>query len=50
MTNNQQKQKDEFNKLYELAVKEGDKRFGSLCKHDKAKNGVCCYCLRRVVK
>lgn len=50
MTNDLQTNKDEFNKLYELAIKEGDKRFGSSCKHEKIINGVCCNCLRRVIK
>ncbi len=34
---------------YELALKEGNKRFGSLCKHEKTKNGICINCLRKVI-
>ena len=35
--------------LYELAKKEGDKRFGSGCKHENNKNGICTNCLRKVL-
>lgn len=34
--------------LYELALKQGERRFGSLCKHEVVKNGRCVNCLRRV--
>lgn len=33
---------------YELALYIGNKRFGSECKHEKVKNGVCENCLRKV--
>ena len=36
-------------KLYELALREGKKRFGSPCKHEKTKGGRCKNCLRKVV-
>ncbi len=35
--------------LYELMHKEGKRRFGSECKHEKTKNGHCMNCLRRVI-
>ena len=35
--------------LYEIMKQEGDKRFGSECKHEKTKNGMCINCLRRVI-
>ncbi len=35
--------------LYELALFEGDKRFGSKCEHEKTKRGRCLNCLRKVV-
>ncbi len=38
-----------FNQEYELALKEGNKRFGSLCKHENVKNGICKDCLRTVI-
>jgi len=34
---------------YELALKIGQKRFGSSCNHLEVKNGICCNCLRRVI-
>jgi hypothetical protein len=34
---------------YELARKEGDRRFGSNCKHPKPKNGRCPACCRKIV-
>ena len=37
------------NDLYFLARKEGDRRFGSECKHEKTKNGHCLKCLRKVI-
>lgn len=36
-------------KLYELALREGKKRFGSPCDHEKTKNGTCENCLRKVI-
>ena len=36
--------------LYELALREGNRRFGSPCRHEKVKGGKCVKCLRRVVK
>lgn len=41
--------KPTFNEQYELALRIGEKRFGSECKHEKVKNGVCENCLRRVI-
>ncbi len=38
-----------FEKQYELALREGNKRFASKCEHAKTKNGVCTNCLRKVV-
>ena len=34
--------------LYEYMRKEGEKRFGSECKHKRIKNGYCLDCLRKV--
>jgi hypothetical protein len=34
---------------YELALRVGKKRFGSPCKHENVKNGICTNCLRKVV-
>lgn len=39
-----------FKKEYELALKEGKKRFGSPCKHTQNHNGVCLNCLRKTYK
>ena len=36
------------NDLYELALREGNKRFGSECKHEKIRGGKCLNCLRKV--
>ena len=38
-----------FRALYELALKEGNKRFGSECQHETIKGGRCTNCLRLVV-
>jgi hypothetical protein len=38
-----------FKEEYALALKEGKKRFGSSCKHNKVKNGRCVQCLRKVI-
>ena len=51
---NQEKQESpfftsDFNTIYELAEREGNKRFGSACKHKQVKNGKCVQCLRTVV-
>ena len=35
--------------LYELMLKQGEKRFGSECKHEKVRHGRCLKCLRKVV-
>lgn len=35
-------------KEYELALREGEKRFGSPCEHKQVRNGHCVHCLRRV--
>ncbi len=35
--------------LFELTHEQGEKRFGSPCKHEKVKNGHCINCLRRVI-
>ena len=34
---------------YELARKIGDTRFGSECKHEQTRNGVCLNCQRKVI-
>ncbi len=34
---------------YKLAKAQGDKRFGSECKHEVVKHGHCVNCLRRVM-
>lgn len=36
-------------KLYELALREGKRRFGSECKHIKGRGNRCVKCFRRVV-
>lgn len=38
-----------FKVMYELAKKQGDKRFGSECKHENVKDGKCLNCLRKVI-
>ena len=38
-----------FRDEYELAKKEGDKRFGNECNPEKVKKGRCLKCLRRVI-
>lgn len=35
--------------LYELALREGNRRFGSECKHKRVRGGKCLDCLRTVV-
>ncbi len=40
---------EHFNIMYELALREGEKRFGKECKHEKIKNGRCVECFRKVV-
>ncbi len=42
MTINREKQE------YELALKEGKRRFGSECRHRETKKGYCVKCLRKV--
>ena len=37
-----------FIEIYEKALKEGEKRFGSDCPHIETKDGVCLKCLRKV--
>jgi hypothetical protein len=34
---------------YQKALQEGNRRFGSLCRHERTFFGVCSYCGRRVV-
>ena len=41
--------KPTFREEYEMALREGDRRFGSECKHEHVKNGRCTQCLRVVV-
>jgi len=41
---------DEDKKEYELALRQGKKRFGSLCFHAKVQNGKCLHCFRKVIK
>ncbi len=38
----------EERRLYELAKREGDRRFGSLCNHPRTEGGYCKVCLRKV--
>lgn len=40
---------DKERREYELALRLGNRRFGSECKHEKVKNGHCRRCLRRVI-
>jgi len=35
-------------KLYELALKQGEERFGSPCEHEVVRGGRCVKCLRKV--
>ena len=35
-------------KLYELALRVGNRRFGSACSHTIIRKGVCVNCLRKV--
>ena len=37
-----------FEAEYELAKSTGDKKFGSVCEHDKKYSGRCVNCLRKV--
>jgi hypothetical protein len=37
----------DFRTQYELAKREGDKRFGSPCNHEQTRNGQCMKCLRK---
>lgn len=39
---------DKERQEYELALKEGKRRFGSECKHETVRKGYCLKCLRRV--
>ncbi len=39
----------EFALQYQLAGQIGEKRFGSPCPHEKAKDGVCLNCWRPVI-
>jgi hypothetical protein len=39
---------DTFSVLYELAKRDGDRRFGSECRHEQVRNGKCLNCLRAV--
>lgn len=34
--------------MYRLALEQGEKRFGSACRHEQVRNGHCLFCLRRV--
>ena len=34
---------------YELALRIGERRFGSPCKHESTKDGKCSNCCRKVV-
>ena len=38
-----------FEAQYALAIREGNRRFGSECKHEQVYAGRCCNCLRRVL-
>jgi hypothetical protein len=50
--NSKEKISDLFNptfaEQYEAARRIGEARFGSECKHESIKNGVCTKCLRKV--
>ena len=37
-----------FAEQYELALREGERRFGSECKHTEVKDGICLNCFRKV--
>jgi hypothetical protein len=49
VNNNDLFKQDDFRQQYELAKEQGEKRFGSECKHTQTKDGYCCQCLRKVV-
>ena len=38
-----------FEQEYELALREGNRRFGSECQHERTKRGRCLKCWRRVL-
>jgi len=40
---------EEDKKEYALALKQGKKRFGSPCSHEKVRNGKCLHCFRKVI-
>jgi hypothetical protein len=40
---------ESFATEYMLAKKIGDARFGSMCRHERAKRGYCPDCLRKVI-
>ncbi|KKL94024.1 hypothetical protein LCGC14_1868880 [marine sediment metagenome] len=40
---------DKATDLYELAIEEGDRRFGSPCRHERTKQGYCTNCFRKVI-
>jgi len=39
----------EEKRQYKLALREGQRRFGSACRHRGVKNGQCVNCLRKVL-
>lgn len=40
---------ERFKAEYELALREGNQRFGCECRHEHTRKGICVKCLRRVV-
>jgi len=34
---------------YALALRVGNRRFGTKCNHEKTRNGVCTNCLRKII-
>ena len=41
--------KPTFNELYEYMYQQGNKRYGSECKHEKVKSNICVNCKRKVI-
>lgn len=39
-----------FGREYEVALMQGDKRFGSPCNHEVVRRGRCVNCMRKVIK
>ena len=38
-----------FSEEYELMLSIGQKKYGSVCRHEKVRNGICVNCKRKVI-